>query len=98
MKKVKLTNETKNNLLAGLLKRTTDDYGDYEKTVKEIVADVHERGDAAVFEYTARFDKAEINADNFRVTDAEIEEAYGLIDNELLEVIRRAIKNIRDFI
>ena len=97
MKKVKLTNETKNNLLAGLLKRTTDDYGDYEKTVKEIVADVHERGDAAVFEYTARFDKAEINADNIRVTDAEIEEAYGLIDNELLEVIRRAIKNIRDF-
>ena len=97
MKKVKLTSETKNNLLSGLLKRTTDDYGDYEKTVKEIVADVHERGDEAVFEYTRKFDKAEINADNIRVTDAEIEEAYTLVDQKLLEVIRRSIKNIRDF-
>lgn len=97
MKIVKLTNETKNNLLSGLLKRTTDDYGDYEKTVKEIVADVHERGDKAVFEYTKKFDKADINADNIRVTDAEIEEAYSLVDQKLLEVIRRSIKNIRDF-
>lgn len=97
MKIVKLTNETKNNLLSGLLKRTTDDYGDYEKVVKDIVADVHERGDAAIFEYTEKFDKAHINADNIRVTDAEIEEAYTLVDQKLLEVIRRSIKNIRDF-
>ncbi len=97
MKIVKLTNETKNNLLSGLLKRTTDDYGDYEMVVKDIVADVHERGDAAIFEYTEKFDKAHINADNIRVTDAEIEEAYTLVDQKLLEVIRRSIKNIRDF-
>ena len=97
MKIVKLTNETKNNLLSGLLKRTTDDYGDYENVVKDIVADVHERGDAAIFEYTEKFDKAHINADNIRVTDAEIEEAYTLVDQKLLEVIRRSIKNIRDF-
>lgn len=97
MKIVKLTNETKNNLLSGLLKRTTDDYGDYEKIVKDIVADVHERGDAAIFEYTEKFDKAHINADNIRVTEAEIEEAYTLVDQKLLEVIRRSIKNIRDF-
>jgi histidinol dehydrogenase len=97
MKIVKLTSETKNNLLSGLLKRTTDDYGDYEKTVKAIVADVHERGDEAIFEYTKKFDKAEINADNIRVTDAEIEEAYSLVDEKLLAVIRRSIANIRDF-
>ena len=97
MKIVKLTNETKNNLLSGLLKRTTDDYGDYEKTVKEIVADVHKRGDAAIFEYTRKFDHADINADNIRVTDEEIKEAYSLVDEKLLGVIRRAIENIRDF-
>ena len=97
MKTVKLTSETKNNLLAGLLTRTTDDYGDYEKIVKDIVNDVHHRGDEAVFEYTKKFDKADINEANVRVTDAEIEEAYNEIDKELLEVIRRAIANIRDF-
>ncbi|MBQ8950009.1 MAG: histidinol dehydrogenase [Eubacterium sp.] len=97
MKTVRLSSETKNNLLAGLLKRTTDDYGDYEKIVKDIVNDVHLRGDEAVFEYTKKFDKADINEGNIRVTDAEIEEAYNEIDKELLEVIRHAIKNIRDF-
>ena len=97
MKTVRLSSETKNNLLAGLLKRTTDDYGDYEKIVKDIVADVHLRGDEAVFEYTKKFDKADINESNIRVTDAEIEEAYNEVDKELLEVVRRAIKNIKDF-
>ena len=97
MRIVKLTSETKNKLMSDLLKRTTDDYGEQEIIVKEIIKNVHDNGDAALFEYTKKFDKADINADNIKVTDAEIEEAYGQVDGDLIEVIRKAIKNISDF-
>ena len=97
MRIVKLTNETKNKLMTDLLKRTTDDYGEQELIVKEIIKNVHDNGDAALFEYTKKFDKADINASNIKVTDAEIEEAYGQVDGDLIEVIRKAIKNISDF-
>ena len=97
MRIVKLTNETKNKLMTDLLKRTTDDYGEQEIIVKEIIKNVHDNGDAALFEYTKKFDKADINASNIKVTDAEIEEAYGQVDGDLIEVIRKAIKNISDF-
>ncbi len=97
MRIVKLTSETKNKLMSDLLKRTTDDYGEQELIVKEIIKNVHDNGDAALFEYTKKFDKADINAGNIKVTDAEIEEAYGQVDGDLIEVIRKAIKNISDF-
>ena len=97
MRIVKLTSDTKNKLMSDLLKRTTDDYGEQEVVVKEIIKNVHDNGDAALFESTKKFDKADINAGNIKVTDAEIEEAYGLVDGELIEVIRKAIKNISDF-
>ncbi|MBP3718692.1 MAG: histidinol dehydrogenase [Eubacterium sp.] len=97
MRIVKLTSDTKNKLMSDLLKRTTDDYGEQEVVVKEIIKNVHDNGDAALFEYTKKFDKADINAGNIKVTDAEIEEAYGQVDGDLIEVIRKAIKNISDF-
>jgi len=97
MRIVKLTSKTKNKLMSDLLKRTTDDYGEQELIVKEIIKNVHDNGDAALFEYTKKFDKADINASNIKVTDAEIEEAYGQVDGDLIEVIRKAIKNISDF-
>ncbi len=97
MKIVMLTNDTKNMLLNDLLKRTTDDYTEQENIVKGIIKDIHERKDDALFEYTKKFDKAEINADNIMVTEEEIEEAYGEMDGELIEIIRRAIANIRSF-
>ena len=97
MRIVKLTNETKNKLMSNLLKRTTDDYGEQETVVKEIIKNIHDNGDSALFEYTKKFDKADINASNVKVTDAEIEEAYGLVDGDLIDVIRKAIKNIKDF-
>jgi histidinol dehydrogenase len=97
MRIVKLTNETKNKLMTDLLKRTTDDYGEQELVVKEIIKNIHDNGDTALFEYTKKFDKADINASNVKVTDAEIEEAYGLVDGDLIDVIRKAIKNIKGF-
>ena len=97
MKITKLTNETKNKLMSDLLKRTTDDYTEQENVVKEVIKNIHDRGDAALFEYTKKFDKADINASNIRVTDAEIEEAYGFVDDDLIKVIRKSIENIKSF-
>ena len=97
MRIVKLEANSKKDIMKTLLKRTTDDYGPYEATVKEILANVKENGDKAVFDYTLKFDKASINADNIRVTKEEIEEAYKLVDEELIRVIRRSLKNIREY-
>ena len=97
MRIVMLTNDSKNKLMNDLLKRTTDDYSEQEAVVKEIIKDVHDRKDDALFEYTKKFDKADISADNVRVTPDEIEEAYGEVDEELINVIRKAIENIKTF-
>lgn len=97
MKIIRLNEETRKNILADLLKRDPNNYGSYEDTVKSIVNDVKERGDAAVFEYTKRFDGADINASNIRVSDAEIKEALSLVEPQLLTVMKRAMKNIREY-
>lgn len=97
MRIVKLTAGTRENILENLLKRSPNSYGQYEASVDEILANVKANKDRAVFEYTLRFDKAEINGENIQVTDAEIEEAYSLVDAKLIEVIKKALVNIRDY-
>ncbi len=89
--------ENIDDILTKLLKRGTNQYGTYEKSVNDILSDVRERGDKAVYEYTERFDKAVINDDNFIVSEEEFKEAYEKIDKKLLDVIRKAIVNIRDY-
>ncbi len=85
------------SLLESMLKRSPTSYGEYEDTVKAIVEDVKNRGDEAVFEYTQKFDKATLTPDNIRVTKEEIEKAYEDVDPELLDVIKKAIVNIKSF-
>ncbi|MBO5388670.1 MAG: histidinol dehydrogenase [Lachnospiraceae bacterium] len=97
MRIVELNQETKKDILSNLLKRSPDNYGTYEATVKEIVEDVHVNKDAALFKYTEKFDKAIINADNIKVTKEEIDEAYKSVDANLLEIIRKAIANIKEY-
>lgn len=97
MRKLKLTKENTANILEELLKRSPHQYSEYEKTVADILDNVRTRGDEAVFEYTKKFDKADINETNLIVTEAEIEEAYKLVDPELIEVIRKALVNIRSY-
>ena len=92
MRIIKLTDESKCNILENLLKRSPNSYGEYESAVAEILADVKSRGDEALFEYTRNFDKADINAGNIAVTQAEIDEAYSLVDPELLAVIRKGYR------
>lgn len=97
MRIIQLTAETRENILEDLLKRSPNSYGQYEAAVAEILANVKENGDKAVFDYTLRFDKAQINEENVRVTDEEIEEAYTLVAPKLIEVIRKALVNIREY-
>jgi len=97
MRIVKLTSETKKNLLDDLLKRSPNNYTEYADTVQEIVDNVKENGNKALFEYTKKFDKADINEGNIRVTKEEIEEAYKQVDEHLLDVIRKALVNIRTY-
>ena len=93
----KLSQDTKKNLLEDLLKRSPNNYGKYEQSVKDILEQVKLKKDEAVFAYTEMFDKAIINAQNIKVTDDEIEEAYSQVDDEFLRIIRKALHNIRSY-
>ena len=97
MRIVKLTKETKNNILDDLLKRSPNNYSQFENTVNEIVSAVKSNGDTAVFSYTEKFDKWGVNKDNIKVSKEEIEAAYKEVDEKLIDVIKNAAKNIADF-
>lgn len=97
MRIVKLTDETKNNILEDLLKRSPNSYGKFEAAVKDILLNVRTNKDEALFKYTKDFDKADINASNIVVTKEEIEEAYTKVDPALVDVIRKSLKNIKEY-
>lgn len=97
MRILKLTKDSQKNILESLLKRSPNNYTEYESTVNEIINNVKENRDKAVFEYTKKFDKADVDASNIRVTEEEIKEAYELVDEKLLAVIKKALVNIRKY-
>lgn len=97
MRIVTLTSETKQNLLENLLKRSTNDYGEYEKVVAEIIEQVKSHKEEAIFEYSRKFDKCELTKETFEVTRAEIEEAYTQIDAHFIEVMKASAANIRAY-
>ncbi len=94
MRIVYLDDASRKNLLEDLLKRSPNQYGEYEQKVGEILKQVKEEGDQAVFAFTERFDGAKIDASNIEVTEEEIEEAYTIVEPSLLDVIRKALVNI----
>ena len=97
MRILQLNNETKNNILENLLKRSPNSYGEYEERVAAIIDAVRAKGDEAVFSFTKQFDGADIGADNIVVTKEEIKAAYEAVDPALLTVIRKALVNIRAY-
>ena len=97
MRIIELNKDTKKNILEDLLQRSPNQYDSYAKDVSDILNQVKEQGDDAVFAYTERFDKAIINKQNILVSEAEIEEAYQLIDVSLINVIKKAIVNIEAY-
>ena len=97
MRIIELTEEARTNILENLLKRSPNSYGEFEGRVNEIIENVRANRDAAIFDYTKRFDGAGINAENILVTEDEIKEAYEKVDEKLLTVIRKALVNIRKY-
>lgn len=97
MRIIELTEEARTNILENLLKRSPNSYGEFEGRVNEIIENVRAHRDAAIFDYTKRFDGADINAENILVTEDEIKEAYEKVDEKLLTVIRKALVNIRKY-
>ncbi|MCR5145633.1 MAG: histidinol dehydrogenase [Lachnospiraceae bacterium] len=97
MRILDLNPATTSDILENLLKRSPNSYGEFEARVNDIITNVKENGDKAIFDYTLQFDKANINASNIEVTEEEIKEAYDLVDPKLLDVIRKALVNIRDY-
>lgn len=97
MRIIDLNASSRKNLLDELLKRSPNHYGEYGERVNAILEEVKKKGDEALFSFTERFDGAKISKDSIRVTKEEIEEAYRMVDPELLTVIRKALVNIRSF-
>lgn len=92
-----LDKDTRQNLLEDLLKRSPNNYGQYEQGVAEILERVRTEKDQALFDYTKKFDQAIISAENIRVTEEEIQEAYDLADPALVDIIRKALHNIKTY-
>jgi histidinol dehydrogenase len=97
MRILELNESTKSSLLNDLLKRSPNNYKEYEDVVEGIVNDVRDKGDEALFEYTLKFDKCKIDESNVEVTKAEIEEAYKKLDDKLIEVLKKAAANIKSY-
>ncbi len=97
MRIVELTQQTKTNILNDLLKRSPNNYDSYADTVNEIVNTIRKEGDKALFDYTLRFDKTEITKDTLQVTQEEINEAFSLVSDELVEIMKRAAANIEEY-
>lgn len=97
MRQIKLTEETKKDILTTLLKRSPSQYPEYEKTVSEILNNVRNNGDKAVFEYTEKFDGYKYDKNTIRVTEKEINEAYNNYDKELIAIMEKAFNNIKEY-
>ena len=97
MRIIKLNEQTRNNIINDLLKRSPSQYTEYESTVKDILEKVRSEKDAALFELTLKYDKFELNADNIRVSENEINEAYDSFDKDLIGVMKRSADNIRSY-
>ena len=97
MKIINLTKETKQDILSSLLKRSPNNYSQYEKTVSDIIENVKNNKDEAVCAYTMQFDGFDLTSQNIRVTESEIEEAISSMDAEFVTVMEKSAANIREY-
>ena len=97
MRQVKLTSDSKKDILTSLLKRSPAQYPEYDKIVSDILQNVRENGDKAVFEYTEKFDGYKYDSKTIRVSDDEINTAYNNYDKELISIMEKAYANIKAY-
>ena len=69
----------------------------YAQSVLEIIENVRNFGDNAVFSYARKFDRVELTPENVRVAEEEIEEAFKKVEPEVLEAIKVAVERVRKF-
>lgn len=86
-----------NKLVEQILSRSQLEYGNVQQTVDEIIAAIRKDKDKALFEFTLKFDKTQLDEETIKVSKQEIEYAYTQVDDELLAVIRKSAQRIRDF-
>jgi len=92
LKIIDIRDDNYKEVIDSLLSRGEDDFTDVDKVVYEILNDVKRNGDKALIEYTAKFDKAEL--EDLRVTEEEIEEALQIVGDEFLKILEAAKENI----
>lgn len=97
MRIVSLTKQSQEELLELLKERNPASYTSQQAAVDDIIANVREKKDEAVFLYEKQFDHCELSRVSLRVSKEEIEEAYRELDPEFVEVMKRAAENIRAY-
>lgn len=97
MRIVSLTKQSQEELLELLKERNPASYTSQQAAVDDIIANVREKKDEAVFLYEKKFDHCELSRESLRVSKEEIEEAYRELDPEFVEVMKRAAENIRAY-
>ena len=95
MRIVSLTKQSQEELLELLKERNPASYTSQQAAVDDIIANVREKKDEAVFLYEKQFDHCELSRESLRVSKEEIEEAYRELDPKFVEVMKRAAENIR---
>ena len=97
MKIIELNEKNKKELEETLKKRSTSGFKDIEEKVEGIIKEVRERGDAALFDFSEKFDHFDLNKDNIRISEEEMDEAVREMEPEFIGVLERASENIRAF-
>ena len=97
MRIVSLTKQSQEELLELLKERNPASYTSQQAAVDDIIANVREKKDEAVFLYEKQFDHCELSRESLRVSKEEIEEAYRELDPEFVEVMKRAAENVRAY-
>src|SRR6266704_1643788 len=82
---------------ARLLRRAEIQIDELIERVRSIIQEVRQRGDLALIEFTARFDRVQLAPDRLRVSREEIERAYQILDTSVYSAIEQAIRNVRTF-
>jgi len=97
MKIIKYSDSDFRNTLRKVVDRADVDLVVHDATVREILKQIKERGDAALLDFTSRFDQYDLSVEEIRVTPSEVAEAHNNVSDEGVEALKRAAENIREF-
>lgn len=95
MIKIYKSKEEINEFLEILNKRNEDDNVEAQRIVENIIKDVKANKDKALLNYTKEFDKVEL--ENIAVTKEEIDEAFNIVPKDFIDILNRAIENIKEY-